>query len=736
MDELREGRRIRDRYLLLRRSGLAGDAQRWIAVDETLRREVVLWVVPADHPHAQAVQDSARRAALVEDGRLPRVLDIGHESDRQFVVTQHDPRAHTLAELVAEGPLPPAEGRRLVGEAAATLEIARRHGVHHGALTPEHLLRDVDDGIVVTGLSVAAAVSGRKVPPGDEAALVDTRDLVALLHTAVTGGWPGSWPSAAPPAAREGQRLLPPREIAAHVPHDLDELCDRLVSDQPLELNGEPVRTPGDLARVLAPWNGQRVQGRGVLLRDEPATTRIRPVAGAAAGAVPLAAGSAATGAEEAAAEPAPAVEPPAGAAGEQGAGAGAAAGTGGRPVRVIRPEPGTEGSAHRRGLVGAGVAALLLLGGTALALQFSGSDDPDPEQAPVATSGTSDASSTTGTEGASGTGRDGETRSTGDDDTTTPGDEGEHSSSSAAERAAESTDGPAPEDPAQGRDDHRSSSEPQAGTDAWGEGDAAAPGPAGEQVPGQIPAGPRDPGEGPTTGSDDSGGDTAEDGGRDGAGDRGGGGGGSTTAPRTDPTTTWNPSPGRHDGSGAQRPERSRGKPSRPSQDNRPSTRPSGGWSNPGRPGPDGSPHPVHGWPIAMIEPWDPGHDGDEHSDWIHRINNPSTDQPWKTHQYAQRPFGGFTEALGLRVDLGQVRTISAVDIGMPQGAWTYEVRADSHGDVHGATVIGGRRGGGDVTWEVDEPLRARYVYVWFTDTAPTTDGRWYAALKEITVR
>ena len=147
---LQTGTLINGRYRLLGRVAEVADAERWIGEDTTLRRKVDLWITASDHPRAAAAQDAARRAALVEDARLPRVLDIGVEDGLQWLITQHDPRARTLLELVETAPLPPAEARRLVGEAAQALEGARRHGVHHEALDPELLLRDADSGVLVT----------------------------------------------------------------------------------------------------------------------------------------------------------------------------------------------------------------------------------------------------------------------------------------------------------------------------------------------------------------------------------------------------------------------------------------------------------------------------------------------------------------------------------------------------------------------------------------------------------
>ena len=54
------------RYTLSRRVEARPTSERWLARDADLERDVVLHILPADHEHAEAALDAARRASGVK----------------------------------------------------------------------------------------------------------------------------------------------------------------------------------------------------------------------------------------------------------------------------------------------------------------------------------------------------------------------------------------------------------------------------------------------------------------------------------------------------------------------------------------------------------------------------------------------------------------------------------------------------------------------------------------------
>ena len=234
----------------------------WSAQDQTLDRVVAVTVLPATGDRADlahAVLDGARRTAGVDDPRLVRVLDVGEEDGRCWIVEEGLLDASSLASLTTDGPLPPEEARRIVGEAAVGMESARRRGLHHLYLNPHSVLRTGDGSVKVSGVGVTAALEQTDDIGAHEASVIDTTDLVSVLYAGLTGRWPGDEMGGLIPARRLADGSLPaPSEVTQDIPGDLDALCRTM-----LGVDYDPARgpqTPGELARQLSPWSSDIVQ--------------------------------------------------------------------------------------------------------------------------------------------------------------------------------------------------------------------------------------------------------------------------------------------------------------------------------------------------------------------------------------------------------------------------------------------------------------------------------------------
>src|SRR3954469_15138806 len=147
------------RYRLEERVRTRSDGSTWRAVDETLERSVLARVFPANHPHGPEIIDAARRAALVEDARLQRVLAAGEERGTAYIVLERVPR-RSLGELLAGGPLPAESARRIVGEAAQALDRASTRGLHHLRLGPTSVIVGQDGIVTVSGAAIDAVAGG------------------------------------------------------------------------------------------------------------------------------------------------------------------------------------------------------------------------------------------------------------------------------------------------------------------------------------------------------------------------------------------------------------------------------------------------------------------------------------------------------------------------------------------------------------------------------------------------
>lgn len=250
--------------------------EHWRARDQVLARDVELYVLLEGQ--VDAALDAARRAALVSDPRLVRVLDVAHEDGVAFVVTEKV-GGRSLAELVARGPLPADQARAIVGELAVGLETARRRGVHHLTLRPSVVYVEPSGAVVLTGLAVEGALLGLDRADARTTTRNDAVALVQLLYAALTGRWPGAATGdalALPPAPVNDTGVVPPAELVETVPNDLDTLC--AVTFGPHE---DGPHSPAELAADLEPWSpvhGAQLIAAAGLTEAAPAPAPSAPV--------------------------------------------------------------------------------------------------------------------------------------------------------------------------------------------------------------------------------------------------------------------------------------------------------------------------------------------------------------------------------------------------------------------------------------------------------------------------
>lgn len=255
MADMTAGTLLANRYRLISRaeSDLA-DVVAWQATDQILDRPVRVALVSG--PNATNALDDARRAALVSDPRIVRVIDAGTADHVQYVVME-DFIGDDLSVLTSGRTLTSDQARAIVGEAASALEVARQRGVHHLALRPQ-AVRVLDGRVQVTGLGLDGTLNPLARGASATSARADVVGLLSVFFYVTSGHWPlgnletintttGTLlPERAQPAQGKTVSLA---DFATDVPAELVELVDRTLFSK----TGGP-RTPGELVAELEPW--------------------------------------------------------------------------------------------------------------------------------------------------------------------------------------------------------------------------------------------------------------------------------------------------------------------------------------------------------------------------------------------------------------------------------------------------------------------------------------------------
>ena len=240
------GVRLGGRYRLEDRLAAAAGWSAWKAIDEILARPVRVITFAAGFPRLEQVVTAARAASRLTDTRLTQVFDVEDSWDHAYIVLEW-PAGETLTDMIADGPIEPAAGARIVAEAAAALSGAHAAGLAHLCLRPDNVRWTAGGGVKVTGLGIDAALSG---VTSDDPELADTRGLGQLLYTTLTGLWPGSDYPELPAAPESDGQPRRPRQVRAGVPTALDDVTGRALALPGRDGQGA-FTAPAELAAAL-----------------------------------------------------------------------------------------------------------------------------------------------------------------------------------------------------------------------------------------------------------------------------------------------------------------------------------------------------------------------------------------------------------------------------------------------------------------------------------------------------
>ncbi len=272
----------------------------WRGHDEVLDRPVSIRLLRKDDARLNHVLGAARAAALVDDRRLLRILDVidvpGSEGEqtRTAVVSEWANGEH-LGERLAGGTLfDPTQALEVIVEISRTLARCAEQDVSHGRLRPSCVLWTEAGEVRIRGLSVDAALFGPIDPAAPDA---DVDGLGGLLYAMVTGRWPAlnidPHTVQIPLAPATGRTVPMPSRVRAGVPAEIDDLVTRSVRQVSRPRGSLPITSvegfatsAGSAIDYLAPLSTSDTSRIGARLRAAATTSVLTPTGGAVSAAV------------------------------------------------------------------------------------------------------------------------------------------------------------------------------------------------------------------------------------------------------------------------------------------------------------------------------------------------------------------------------------------------------------------------------------------------------------------
>ena len=162
MNRLHEGFLLGDRYRLESRIASGGMADVWAGNDEVLKRTVAIKIMRPDSKHEQLFalrfRDEAVHSAGLNHNNIATVFDYGEDDGLAYLVMELVAGEPLSAILRERAPLPAAEVRSIMGQAALALAVAHEARVIHRDVKPANILVRPDGVVKLTDFGIARAL--------------------------------------------------------------------------------------------------------------------------------------------------------------------------------------------------------------------------------------------------------------------------------------------------------------------------------------------------------------------------------------------------------------------------------------------------------------------------------------------------------------------------------------------------------------------------------------------------
>ncbi len=287
-DELSGGARVRyfGDYEIAREIARGGMGVVFRARQISLNRAVALKMILAgqlaDENDIKRFYIEAEAAANLDHPGIVPIFEVGQHEEQHFF-SMAFVEGRSLAERLADGPMPPREAAALLLDVTTAVEYAHSRGVIHRDLKPSNILIGADGNPRVTDFGLAKRVQGDSgltgsgqimgtpsyMPPeqaagrrGEVGPPADVYALGATLYCMVTGRPPFQAATAMDTVLQVlSDDPVPPRRLSASIPRDLETISLKCLEKEPGKRYASAAALAEDLRRFLV---GEPIAARPV----------------------------------------------------------------------------------------------------------------------------------------------------------------------------------------------------------------------------------------------------------------------------------------------------------------------------------------------------------------------------------------------------------------------------------------------------------------------------------------
>jgi eukaryotic-like serine/threonine-protein kinase len=166
-----DGRCLVGRYRVGALLAAGGMGEVWAARDLLLDRPVAVKVLggalAGDGRSAERLRREARAAGRLDHPNIARVLDLGEQDGRPYLVMELLEGESLAARIDRAGPMAPAEAARVVAAVADALQAAHAAGVVHRDVKPGNVFLTSAGEVKVLDFGIASAAGEPDLTTGD-----------------------------------------------------------------------------------------------------------------------------------------------------------------------------------------------------------------------------------------------------------------------------------------------------------------------------------------------------------------------------------------------------------------------------------------------------------------------------------------------------------------------------------------------------------------------------------------
>lgn len=161
------GKRVNDRYKLLKMVGGGGMANVYLARDMILDRDVALKILRMDFNNddefIKRFNREAQSATSLAHSNIVSIYDVGEDGDIYYIVMEYV-EGMTLKQYIQKNdPIPIKTALDIMKQITAAISHAHQNGIIHRDIKPQNILIDLEGNIKITDFGIAIALSSTNI---------------------------------------------------------------------------------------------------------------------------------------------------------------------------------------------------------------------------------------------------------------------------------------------------------------------------------------------------------------------------------------------------------------------------------------------------------------------------------------------------------------------------------------------------------------------------------------------